>query len=254
MDLVTGPNAFGNTPQPTEDPASATSSPKKGVMLMNRIGPSAAKLYIANSDGSDERELLTHGVFEYHAQISSDEAWITFTSERDGDGQADVYRCRPDGSGMAPVVATPSVEDALALSPNGRYAAYVSTAEGFKANVWVLDLQTGEKRNLTAHHEVSGDPAAPDGYFRPAWSPDGELLAFASDRNTAWTGHSGGHGWEHTQELSIYVIRPDGGGFRRVATKPGHCLGSPKWSADGKRIVFYEIETEHTWGAHRPEW
>ncbi|MHB8286650.1 MAG: TolB family protein, partial [Caulobacteraceae bacterium] len=35
---------------------------------------------------------------------------------------------------------------------------------------------------------------------------------------------------------------------------PGHCLGSPKWYPDGKRIVFYEIETEHTWGAHRPEW
>jgi Tol biopolymer transport system component len=37
-------------------------------------------------------------------------------------------------------------------------------------------------------------------------------------------------------------------------SKPGHCLGSPKWSPDGTRIVFYEIETEHTWGARRPEW
>jgi Tol biopolymer transport system component len=35
--------------------------------------------------------------------------------------------------------------------------------------------------------------------------------------------------------------------------KPGFCLGSPKWSPDGKRVVFYEITAEHTWGARRPE-
>jgi hypothetical protein len=29
------------------------------------------------------------------------------------------------------------------------------------------------------------------------------------------------------------------------------CLGSPKWSLDGKRVVFYEF-TEDTWGARRP--
>ncbi|QRO01907.1 PD40 domain-containing protein [Archangium violaceum] len=50
------------------------------------------------------------------------------------------------------------------------------------------------------------------------------------------------------------MIRADGAGFRRVASKPGYCLGSPKWSSDGRRIVFYEITTEGTWGAHRPEW
>jgi Tol biopolymer transport system component len=38
-----------------------------------------------------------------------------------------------------------------------------------------------------------------------------------------------------------------------VATKPGYCLGSPKWSPDGSRIVYYEITTEGTWEAHRPE-
>ena len=31
---------------------------KKGIMLMNLIGPSTSDLYIANSDGTDERKLL----------------------------------------------------------------------------------------------------------------------------------------------------------------------------------------------------
>ena len=50
----------------------------------------------------------------------------------------------------------------------------------------------------------------------------------------------------------VYLIRPDGSSFRRIASKPGWCLGSPKWSPDGKRVVFYELPTEDTWGARRP--
>jgi hypothetical protein len=39
----------------------------KSVMLMNRIGPSASTLYVANADGSDEDELLAISGFDYHA-------------------------------------------------------------------------------------------------------------------------------------------------------------------------------------------
>lgn len=30
-------------------------------------------------------------------------------------------------------------------------------------------------------------------------------------------------------------------------------MGSPTWSPDGKRILYYEMTRENTWTSHRPE-
>jgi Tol biopolymer transport system component len=226
---------------------------KKGVMLMNRIAPSVSELHIADIDGSNERKLLADTRFEYNGHFAPGDGFI-FTSERNGDGQSDIFRANADGSAILPLVTGAPMDDAGVLSPNGKQLAFVSTRNGYRANIWLLDIKSGKTRQLTGLNDVRGEDGKPDCYFRPAWSPDGKWIAFSSDRNTAWTGHDQGHGWEHTQELSIYVIRPDGTGFRKVATKPGYCLGSPRWSPDGRRIVFYEMTVEATWGARRPNY
>lgn len=220
----------------------------KDVMLMNRIGPSRSELFLANADGSAEHRLLPTSGFDYNASFSYDGQWIIFTSERNGFGQTDLYRVHPSGAGLERLTDSPALDDQGALSPDGSQLAFVSTRGTRRANIWILNLKTRQLRNLTGTEELQTSPEKPGGFFRPSWSPDGQWIAFSSDRGTEWKGHSNGAGWEHVQQLSIYVIQPDGKNLRRL-TNGGTCTGSPKWSPDGRRVVFYEVPVELTFAA-----
>ncbi len=64
----------------------------------------------------------------YNASFAPDGKSVVFTSERHGPGQSDVFRARLDGTGIEPLVTSPAVDDAAAMSPDGRHLAFVSTA------------------------------------------------------------------------------------------------------------------------------
>ena len=66
--------------------AAMLSAAPRHTMLMNRLGPSAMTLYLANADGSDERPLFQSSGFDYNASFSPDGRWIVFMSERDSHG------------------------------------------------------------------------------------------------------------------------------------------------------------------------
>ncbi|KAK7415442.1 hypothetical protein QQX98_005893 [Neonectria punicea] len=232
-----------DTPRSAKPGAVAKRAPpaadKLGVMYLNRIAPSGSQLWIANADGSNATKLMSNqsAPFDYHPSWSQDGEWIVFTSERRADGQSDLYRVRPDGSGLETLVSTDSFEDMGILSPDMSKLAYVSTAINYTTNIFVKDLSTGTILNVTGSDETVGSFMGPHSFFRPSWSPDGQWLAFSSDTNTEWTGHSSGTGWEHTQTLSLYVVRPNGSDFRKV-------------SLDGTRLVYYNMTTEATYNAH----
>ncbi len=222
------------------------------VMLMNRIGPSKLTLYVSNADGSGERLLLPPGsARDYDATFSADGQWIVFTSERDGegDGQADVWRVRPDGTGLERLTSGASMEDAGVLSPDGSRLAYVSTRGGaHTANIWVMDLKSRRAKNLTGDGKTA-PPSTMNGYFRPAWSPDGQWIAFSSDRGEKWIGAETGAGAGHSHPTSLYVMKADGTGLRRVTNKPGMAYGAPKFSADGTKLIAYVLTARDTFGA-----
>ena len=120
------------------------------------------------------------------------------------------------------------------MSPNGRSVAFVSSRGG-QADIWLLDLESKRLQNLTDH---------PGGDYRPAWSPDGQWLAFTSDRNSdgarAATPLRGtAESFSPRQITELHVVRPDGSGLRRI-TDGDASVGGAAWSADGTRLAFYE--------------
>lgn len=191
------------------------------------FGPVNTDLFVADADGRNPRPLVPCADNDYNASFSHDSRWIIFTSHRNG--SADLYRVHPDGTGLERLTDDPAFDDQGDLSPDDRQLVFVSNRSGH-ANLWLLDLASRKTRQLTKHD--SGD-------FRPCWSPDGKWIAFSSDRDSKKPKAQGGFATLHSTE--IYLIRPDGTGLQRV-TKAHAFAGSPSWSPDGRRLVFYEAD------------
>ncbi|KAJ5679870.1 hypothetical protein N7462_008114 [Penicillium macrosclerotiorum] len=222
-----------------------------GTFLHNRISPNYSELYIADANGSNEKLLLGfNSVYDFRASWSPNADNVYFTSERRGDGQADIYRIAINdtstaGNRVEPMALSPGVDDPSSISPD----AFTTSRFNQTSQIMLMVLEDGSLKNLTLSSGISGSAsnANPNGYFKPIWSPDGLWVVFTSDRNTPWRGHSAGAGWEHTQELSIYACCPNGSDFHLVSSRKSHTQGSPRFSPDSKRLVFYEILTEDTY-------
>ena len=106
-------------------------------------------------------------------------------------------------------VLTPSA------SPGDREVVFLSDSGGH-ANLWVINTENGELRQIT--HER--DPNVAVGV--PVWSPDGRSIAFVySKGNTGLT-------------FGAWLVSPDGSNLRNAAN-PG--LG-PAWSPDGRWMYY----------------
>jgi len=207
----------------------AAEEPNPGyTVAFAHFGPRNTDLFIADADGKNAKPLAAHAENDSNASFSPDGEWVVFTSHRKG--SADVWRVRADGTGLEQLTDDPAFDDQAALSPDGKRLVFVSNRGGH-ANLWLLDLATKKVTQLTKH--TGGD-------FRPAWSPespDGEWIAFSSDRDSKKPKGVSGFAILHSTE--IYLVRPDGTGLRRL-TKDQKFVGRPVWSRDGKTLAVYE--------------
>ena len=214
---------------------SATMVVARDRIFVDQWSPTRSELFIADADGSNPRKLLAGLELDYNASFSYDGEWVVFTSERHG--SADIFRVRTNGMGLERLTDSPAFDDQAALSPDGNSLAFVSTRDSGSTDIYVLDLKTRQTRNLTN---------SPGGDYRPSWSPDGRRLAFSSDRGTKLQRSKGN--WEQVHPASVYVVNADGRDLRKLSSD-GQLAGSPKWSPDGARVVFYELAVADTFTA-----
>ena len=133
------------------------------------------------------------------------------------------------------------VEHSVTWSPDGTRVAM--TEDGLRRldepDIWVFEVASGRLANLTDDgvtggllREGNAESALIDLF--PAWSPDGQEIAFA--RSVRGSG-----GWGET-EGGIYRIDADGGRVERIATipAPGAFAIYPelRWSADGRFLSY----------------
>ncbi|NZA26547.1 PD40 domain-containing protein [Luteimonas sp. SJ-92] len=171
----------------------------------------------------------------------------------------DLYRVRATGGVPTRLTFDNRKINGAAWSPDGSRILFTSTRSGMYG-LWSVDPDSGELRPLSLGNEDVHQPATAAGIdaiafeqwmhrsrlrqiglageadvgagqqfqstrwdSNPAWSPDGERIAFTSNR-------SGPHG--------IWVSRRDGSGAVQIAAFDGVFVDNPAWSPDGARIAF----------------
>lgn len=195
-------------------------------------------MFIAHADGSGERPLVGLGEIDYDAAWAPDGSSIVFTSDRAG--SPELFRVKPDGSGLERLTTNQAYDDQAAFSPDGKRLVFVSTRDGDRPKLWTMSLETRKATPLSTG-------AGAD--VRPSWSPDGQWIAFSSDRGRE-PAYAKGR-WEHVQPAGLYLVHPDGTGLRPVGDHDRFC-GSPKFSADSRLVIAYCMDTELTLEARRP--
>jgi len=119
--------------------------------------------------GEWQNHTRSSGAAERYPAVSPDGRWIAYFSDASGEYELHI-RSTADGSVQRiPVELQSSFYRELTWSPNSRLIAFSDR----RLTLWVADIETRGARR------VATSPSSAQDLFNPAWSPDGEWLAYS---------------------------------------------------------------------------
>ncbi|XP_023730190.1 uncharacterized protein LOC111877919 [Lactuca sativa] len=183
-------------------------------------------LYVVNSDGSDHREIAPDITAFSTAWNPTRKGVVytsigpTFASEAT---DVDIFAVEVDKDEPTFTKLTFGGQNNAfpSVSPDGKYIVFRSGRSGHK-NLYIMNALEGEKGGLT---QLTNGPWSDT---MCNWSPDGDNIAFASDR------HNPGSG-----SFALYMVHPNGTGLRQLIHSGSFGRTNHPWfSPNGKYIVF----------------
>src|SRR5262245_259877 len=219
-------------------------------------------LYLANSDGTESRPLLTVTGRPFWLRWSPDGNRLRFSVQADRGILCSLWEVAADGSNLHPLLPDwnkPSNESRGNWTADGRYFVFQSTRNG-TTNIWAMREQTGLFRR--AHHEPVQLTFGGLNYHAPAPSLDGKRLfvvgvqrrgelARYDTMTQQWGSYLLGISAQQLDFSSdgawvVYMTYPEcdlwrsrvDGSERQQLTYPPLQASLPRWSPDGKQIAF----------------
>jgi len=197
--LLPGPPEARRTATPTPDPAQPAPPEDAGPAIITRLrnarrvnSPSWSPdgfrivfsasvngeedIYLTDVDGTSFARLTANaGVIDRDPAWSPDGQTIVFVSDRDGSGQTELYRMRPDGTEVVRLTDSQGSSYSPAWSPDGREIVFVSDRDR-DADLYLMNADGSNERLLTRNDSAEDRD--------PAWSPDGRWIVFSSNRDS----------------------------------------------------------------------
>jgi Tol biopolymer transport system component len=122
-----------------------------------------------------------------------------------------------------------------AYSPDGSQIAYAKK-DGSWYHIFRRPAGGGVETPVTSG--AAGPATGLYGDFYPAWSPDGQWIAFGSSRGDLQFGF-----------YDIWVVRSDGTGLKQATTQKAPDTGWPSWAPDGNTLIY--SQNDQIWRVSR---